>query len=168
MTCTPPYLRWLQKNQGEEEREVVEFWTSYNYYCSPKMKEKNEIGESKWVVKPLSKISRARRVVLLLLLFKELFSTGKGELLCIRGGEEGMAGICLLVLNACIYIIWLWIFAELVIRLVYENKFADKICCHFYHQKYYCAIKQSIIRLGNNNWYITVHFITKNRHPMHY
>ena len=40
------YLLRLQKNQGEEEREV-EFWTSYNYYCSPKMKEKNEIGESK-------------------------------------------------------------------------------------------------------------------------
>ena len=45
MTCTP-YLQ--TKNQGGEEIGergiLVEFWTSYNYYCcSPKMKEKNEI-----------------------------------------------------------------------------------------------------------------------------
>ena len=45
MTCTP-YMA-SKKSRGEEIGErgiLVEFWTSYNYYCcSPKMKEKNEI-----------------------------------------------------------------------------------------------------------------------------
>ena len=128
MTCTPPYLLWLQKNQGEEEREV-EFWTSYNYYCSLKMKEKNEIGESKWVVKPLSKISRARRVVLLLLLFKELFSTGKGELLCIRGGEEGrdlLTSItqCMYLHNLIVNICWTGWLLGLFMRISLQTKSA--------------------------------------------
>ena len=62
-----------KKSRGEEIGErgtLVEFWTSYNYYCcSPKMKEKNEIsstrGESKWVVKPLSKISHGCSIITL-------------------------------------------------------------------------------------------------------
>ena len=53
------------------------------------MKEKNEIGESKWVVKPLSKISQGCSTTITLQVFKELFPTGKEELFCIRGGEEG-------------------------------------------------------------------------------
>ena len=85
-------------------------------------------------------------MVALLLLFKELFSRGKGEYFLIRegGGEEGRQakGLLTSTTSQCKYIYIIWLREYLLnwlLGLFMRIKFADKI----YHQKYYCVIKQS-------------------------